>query len=85
MDLALAPETAALLAALDALLSKESSPARVRAAEGLGFDAALWTSLNTFGIPALALDTETCDEELLVALARQPGRIWQARRSWRAW
>ncbi|MBV8950693.1 MAG: acyl-CoA/acyl-ACP dehydrogenase, partial [Actinobacteria bacterium] len=43
-----------LRASLAALLSKESSPARVRAAEPLGFDARLWARLTAVGVPGMA-------------------------------
>jgi alkylation response protein AidB-like acyl-CoA dehydrogenase len=44
----------ALQASLSSLLSKESSPSRVRAAEPLGFDPELWARLTQIGIPGMA-------------------------------
>jgi alkylation response protein AidB-like acyl-CoA dehydrogenase len=73
MDLTPAPETTALVSALDALLAKESTPARVRVAETTGFDPALWATVTSFGIPGLALDAEIRSDELLVALAETAG------------
>ncbi len=73
MDLTLSSETADFVAALDALLSKESSATRVRTAEPLGFDAKVWASLNALGLPALALDAETASDELLCAIAETAG------------
>jgi alkylation response protein AidB-like acyl-CoA dehydrogenase len=74
MDLKLASEAAELVAALDAVLAKESSAARVRAAEPLGFDRALWLALNDLGIPVLALDADVATDELLAALAETAGK-----------
>jgi alkylation response protein AidB-like acyl-CoA dehydrogenase len=73
MDLKLAPEAAELVAALDAVLARESNAARVRTAEPLGFDHALWQALSDLGIPALALDTDVATDELLAALAETAG------------
>jgi alkylation response protein AidB-like acyl-CoA dehydrogenase len=74
MDLKLATDVADLVSALDAVLAKESSAARVRAAEPLGFDTKLWQALNDLGIPALALETDIASEEMLAALAETAGR-----------
>jgi alkylation response protein AidB-like acyl-CoA dehydrogenase len=74
MDLKLATEVTDLVSALDAVLAKESNAARVRAAEPLGFDAALWRALNDLGIPALALETDVATEEMLAALAETAGK-----------
>src|SRR5271155_892635 len=35
------------------LFRQESTPARIRAAEPLGFDSALWTQLVAFGAPTM--------------------------------
>ena len=74
MDLALRPEDVELCAALDALLSKESAPARVRAAEALGFDPELWQALVAVGVPALAAGPDAAGAEQLVLIAEQAGR-----------
>lgn len=74
MDLALRPEDEELVAALAGLLSKESSAARVRAAEDLGFDPALWAALQGLGVPALALGPEAATAGQLVLIAEQAGR-----------
>ncbi|MFC5746315.1 acyl-CoA dehydrogenase family protein [Actinomadura rugatobispora] len=74
MDLALLPEDEELVSVLDAALAKESSADRVRAAEGLGFDPALWTTLNGIGVPALALDQDDCTALRLVLIAETAGR-----------
>lgn len=74
MDLSLAPEDRELAAALDALLAKEWSPARVRAAEPTGFDAKLWRSLNDLGVPALAAGADAASALQLSLIAEQAGR-----------
>ncbi|XVQ14571.1 acyl-CoA dehydrogenase family protein [Spirillospora sp. CA-255316] len=74
MDLALLPEDEELVSVLDAALAKESSTDRVRAAEDLGFDPALWTTLNGIGVPALALDQDDCTALRLVLIAETAGR-----------
>jgi alkylation response protein AidB-like acyl-CoA dehydrogenase len=53
VNLDLSDDQLALRAAFATLLSKESSPERVRAAEPLGFDAALWRHLVRVGVPAM--------------------------------
>ena len=76
MDLALSREDEELAAALGAVLAKESSPDRVRAAEHLGFDARLWATLNEMGVPSIALGTDgvTATAGQLVLIAEQAGR-----------
>lgn len=54
MNFDLSDDQRALRASLASLLSKESSPARVRAVEPLGFDARLWSRLAQFGVPGMA-------------------------------
>ncbi|TDC74905.1 acyl-CoA dehydrogenase family protein [Actinomadura sp. 7K507] len=76
MDLALSPEDRELAATLGAVLAKESSPDRVRAAEHLGFDARLWATLNEIGVPSIAFgaDGEAVTAGQLVLIAEQAGR-----------
>ncbi|RAY16923.1 acyl-CoA dehydrogenase [Actinomadura craniellae] len=74
MDLALDPEDEEMVAVLAALLSKESSTDRVRAAEGLGFDPALWAALHGLGVPELALGPDAATAGRLVLIAEQAGR-----------
>jgi alkylation response protein AidB-like acyl-CoA dehydrogenase len=53
MKLGLSEEQTLLRESFARLLRAESTSARVRAAEPLGHDPALWTSLVAFGIPAM--------------------------------
>jgi alkylation response protein AidB-like acyl-CoA dehydrogenase len=53
MQLALSEEQTLLRESFAKLLNVESTPARIRAAEPLGYDAALWAELVAFGIPAM--------------------------------
>jgi alkylation response protein AidB-like acyl-CoA dehydrogenase len=53
MNLALTEEQELLRDSVSKLLRTESTPARVRAAEPLGHDPALWASLVALGIPAM--------------------------------
>ena len=53
MKLGLSEEQTLLRDSFARLLRAESTPARVRAAEPLGHDSALWKSLVEFGIPAM--------------------------------
>jgi alkylation response protein AidB-like acyl-CoA dehydrogenase len=53
MKLGLNEDQALLRDSFSKLLRAESTPARVRAAEPLGHDPALWKSLVEFGIPAM--------------------------------
>ena len=55
MDLGLTEEQAALVDSFGALLSKSSSPERVRAAEPQGFDPDLWRTLTDTGVVVMAL------------------------------
>jgi alkylation response protein AidB-like acyl-CoA dehydrogenase len=53
MNLGLSEEQVLLRESFARLLRAESTPSRVRAAEPLGHDPELWTSLVGFGIPAM--------------------------------
>jgi alkylation response protein AidB-like acyl-CoA dehydrogenase len=53
MNLGLSEEQTLLRDSFAKLLRAEATPARVRAAEPLGHDPALWASLVAFGIPAM--------------------------------
>lgn len=55
MQLAPSEDQAALVALVRSFLEKEVPPARVRAAEPLGFDAALWRALSKLGVAQMAL------------------------------
>jgi alkylation response protein AidB-like acyl-CoA dehydrogenase len=54
MDFSLSTEQLDLRAGLADLLAGRCTPQRVRAAEPLGFDPALWALLGEFGVPQLA-------------------------------
>jgi alkylation response protein AidB-like acyl-CoA dehydrogenase len=77
MDLGLSQEESELKVALSALLARESSPARVRAAEDTGFDPDLWRQLQAMGIPEMAV-TEGSDPAAsffqLLLVAEEAGR-----------
>jgi len=53
LNLELAQEQQMLRDSLERLLQKDSTSARIRAAEPLGFDAALWSELTALGLPLL--------------------------------
>lgn len=55
MDLGLSEEQDGLVASFRQLLSKESTPERVRAAEPTGFDPALWALLVDTGVVTMAV------------------------------
>ena len=55
VDLTLTDEQADMVASFAGLLAKESSPERVRAAEPIGFDAALWRMLLDTGALTMAV------------------------------
>lgn len=59
MNLSLTDTQKLLTEAVSRLLEQESSPARVRAAEPLGFDPALWKELVSIGLPVMR-----CAEDL---------------------
>lgn len=58
MQLSLDTDQQAIVGAFDAFFARESSPARVRAAEPTGFDASLWRSLVDVGGPGIAVAAE---------------------------
>ena len=70
---ALTDDQGALRDAFGAFFAKEATPARVRAAEPLGFDADLWRDLARLGVPDLALGGQTSLADLAV-LAEEFGR-----------
>jgi len=74
MDLSLSQDQLALQEAFAAFLAKELPPERVRAAEPLGFDRALWESIAEMG--ALAIGTADGGAELvqLGGLCEELGR-----------
>ncbi|MCU1460539.1 MAG: acdA 15 [Acidimicrobiales bacterium] len=51
------------------LFARHATPERVRAAEPLGFDAALWATLAQSGVPGLALDGSLLDLALIAEAA----------------
>lgn len=55
MDLSLSSEQEDLRDVLTSLLDKHASPERVRAAEPLGFDDALWDQVVEFGLPGIGV------------------------------
>ncbi|MFC9630820.1 acyl-CoA dehydrogenase family protein [Streptomyces mirabilis] len=55
MDLAFTEDQSALRDTLRTFFEKESSTAAVRAAEPLGFDAALWRKVVDLGLAAIAV------------------------------
>ena len=58
MQLSLDTDQQAIVEAFDAFFTRESSPARVRAAEPAGFDASLWRALVDVGGPGIAVAPE---------------------------
>jgi alkylation response protein AidB-like acyl-CoA dehydrogenase len=59
MDFALSSDQELLVESFDALLSKQSRPEDVRAAEPLGFDAAAWRSLRKLEPAAMAVPEDS--------------------------
>jgi len=53
LNLELAQEQVMLRDSLERLLQRDSTSARIRAAEPLGFDTALWSELTALGLPLL--------------------------------
>ena len=53
MNLELAPEQVMLRDSIERLLQRDSTSARIRAAEPMGFDADLWAELTALGLPLL--------------------------------
>jgi alkylation response protein AidB-like acyl-CoA dehydrogenase len=58
MDLALTDEQQLLVRSVATVLRAQCPPARVRAAEPLGFDAALWATLVGLGLPLMSTPVE---------------------------
>jgi alkylation response protein AidB-like acyl-CoA dehydrogenase len=58
IDLSTSVEQDQLVDAFSSLYSKHSTPERVRAAEPVGFDAALWAQLGGLGTTAMAVGEE---------------------------
>jgi alkylation response protein AidB-like acyl-CoA dehydrogenase len=58
IDLSTSVEQDQLVDAFSSLYSKHSTPERVRAAEPVGFDAALWAQLGELGTTAMAVGEE---------------------------
>jgi len=58
MRLSLDADQRAIVDSFEAFFARESSPARVRAAEPTGFDAQLWRALVRVGAPGIAVATE---------------------------
>nr|BFE57776.1 acyl-CoA dehydrogenase family protein [Dactylosporangium thailandense] len=75
MDFSLSTDQLDLRSGLTALLAGHSTPQRVRAAEPLGFDPALWAVLGEFGFPHLASAREATPAGLadLAVAARAAG------------
>ena len=57
MQLAPSEDQEALVALVRSFLEKEVPPERVRAAEPLGFDGALWRALSDLGVTGMTLPT----------------------------
>ena len=78
MNLGLSEEQKLLRESFAKLMRAESTPARIRAAEPLGYDPELWTSLVAFGIPAMRVPEAAggSDMSLLDAalIAEEAGR-----------
>jgi alkylation response protein AidB-like acyl-CoA dehydrogenase len=79
MDLRPPDEVIEVQATFDRLFAKESSPARVRAAEPSGFDAALWNQLADMGVATMgvpeAAGGDGADLRVLAAIAESVGRF----------
>lgn len=78
MDLTLSEEQRQLVDSFVALYLRESSAERVRAAEPLGFDPALWAALSATGVVEMAVPEERggwgASELELALVAEQHGR-----------
>jgi alkylation response protein AidB-like acyl-CoA dehydrogenase len=78
VDLALTPEQQQLVEAFGALYAKHATPERVRAAEPLGFDKALWEQVQEMGAVAMAVGESAggwgASPEDLALVAEQQGR-----------
>lgn len=79
MDLRLTDEQEQLVGAFAGLYGKQSTPERVRAAEPLGFDKALWDQLVELGVVAMAVGEDAggwgASPLDLVVVAEQQGRF----------
>jgi alkylation response protein AidB-like acyl-CoA dehydrogenase len=73
VNLDLSDDQRELRHAVAALLAKESSPERVRAAEPLGFDGALWTRLRSMGVPGMATSAGGASLVDLAVVCREVG------------
>jgi alkylation response protein AidB-like acyl-CoA dehydrogenase len=56
MDLSLSPEQEQLVDAFASLYAKHATPERVRDAEPVGFDKALWEQVQELGVVSMAVD-----------------------------
>jgi len=59
LNLELSQEQQMLRDSLERLFQKESTSARIRAAEPLGFDRALWNELIALGLPLMRVPDES--------------------------
>ncbi len=73
MDLALSEEQEAFRSTVVRFLAKTSSPERVREAEPLGFDEAVWRGLAAMGIPTMAASPGGASLGDLSVVAREAG------------
>lgn len=73
VDLSLDAEQRQLVDSVAALLARESTSDRVRAAEPLGFDAQLWKALSDTGLVEMAVDPAATEVELGL-IAEELGR-----------
>lgn len=79
VDLALTPDQQNLAEEFGKLFAKESTPARVRAAEPSGYDGGLWRTLATAGVPLLAVGEDAGggggSMADLAVVVREAGRV----------
>ena len=68
-------ERAALDEAFGAFFANESPSERVRAAEPLGFDPALWRALRALGVPEVAVGPDAASLAELATIVRCAGRV----------
>jgi alkylation response protein AidB-like acyl-CoA dehydrogenase len=69
MDFALDDDQALLQRTFRQLFGRHATPERVRAAEPVGFDPALWETLVQSGVPSLGLDASLLDCALIAESA----------------
>jgi alkylation response protein AidB-like acyl-CoA dehydrogenase len=78
VDLRFTDEQQQLIDTFGALYAKQATPERVRAAEPLGFDKALWDQVHEMGVIAMAVDEAAggwgASPEDLALIAEQQGR-----------